>query len=970
MKKKETAHKTRKPGRFWMRLVIVLLTAVSIYRLCSVTAARWLEKEETQMALRYDRLYSSIVNAQFNTDNLTDTFNKWHLNRLAFLDHALITEGYDYSNFLTMGERYLQGVPLYVIDRTEGRMMVQSDAELNDDVISEILNRCADQTEGNERIEESLYYYRVLQDGRILIMRTDYQDYIAFLDNIYTPTEVIERNLEDENNFFFVVKDDVVMIHPDDSVRGEPVSEVMEGTAIPLPSQFGSSAFKLQVVNHQLILTVMQHIEESDMDLYYAIPAVKILKELVFVVLPVIVLIAFLLILYSLYLHYLRADNKYNRLEGDQKKSAIIYKSFTLIVLSVLITAGMAYYTKTLYGLSYFINNYKGAFEDLKYTVEDSELCIKDLTADFNDQAVRNAQMLGAYFSDFPERRTPEELKRMSELFEYDYIMLFDIDGNETVTDSDYIGYSISSDPDSPSSIFQPLRHGVPYIVGPIEEDELTRSRHQIIGAVTKNTEGHVDGFLQTVFYPERLVTALESSSFASALGNSVISNVFAVYIIDPETRTFVYDPIDEWIGSPAENYGFNKNNLNGNFSGYITISGVKCFAASTVIKDMYYYVTMGVELVFNGRAGFTLNAMLMVFIGLLIITLVESRMKIEKIPERPAEESEEQVSDLVYMVVKDDTTESASPFALNRNLKRKWPYMKAEEKLEVIISRVLLSIAVISTIILIFREEIFGRDSIITYIQSGNWPRGVNIFSVSAILFMAIMAIVAVTIIKGILNLLAKALTARAETICHLIRSCLEYTITIAVVYIAMGYLGVDIRALSATVGFLSLIIGFGAKSLITDIVAGLFIIFEGEFQVGDIVEIAGYRGMVKEIGLRTTKLISWDKNIKIINNHDIHNVINMTMRNSFASVSFTVPVTTSIEEVEQVFKEELPKLKQKYPQIIGDPYFAGILSFAGSKMKCRISAEVKELERGEMESQLHREVQEIMQRHNIPMK
>jgi small conductance mechanosensitive channel len=378
----------------------------------------------------------------------------------------------------------------------------------------------------------------------------------------------------------------------------------------------------------------------------------------------------------------------------------------------------------------------------------------------------------------------------------------------------------------------------------------------------------------------------------------------------------------------------------------------------------------MGVELVFNGRAGFTLNAMLMVFIGLLIITLVESRMKIEKIPERPAEESEEQVSNLVYMVVKDDTTESVSPFALNRNLKRKWPYMKAEEKLEVIISRVLLSIAVISTIILIFREEIFGRDSIITYIQSGNWPRGVNIFSVSAILFMAIMAIVAVTIIKGILNLLAKALTARAETMCHLIRSCLEYTITIAVVYIAMGYLGVDIRALSATVGFLSLIIGFGAKSLITDIVAGLFIIFEGEFQVGDIVEIAGYRGMVKEIGLRTTKLISWDKNIKIINNHDIHNVINMTMRNSFASVSFTVPVTTSIEEVEQVFKEELPKLKQKYPQIIGDPYFAGILSFAGSKMKCRNSAEVKELERGEMESQLHREVQEIMQRHNIPMK
>ena len=55
---------------------------------------------------------------------------------------------------------------------------------------------------------------------------------------------------------------------------------------------------------------------------------------------------------------------------------------------------------------------------------------------------------------------------------------------------------------------------------------------------------------------------------------------------------------------------------------------------------------------------------------------------------------------------------------------------------------------------------------------------------------------------------------------------------------------------------------------------------------------------------------------------------------------------------------------------QLIGVPYFAGALSFSGSRMKCRVSAEVKELERGELETNLHREVQEILQRHDIPMK
>ena len=86
--------------------------------------------------------------------------------------------------------------------------------------------------------------------------------------------------------------------------------------------------------------------------------------------------------------------------------------------------------------------------------------------------------------------------------------------------------------------------------------------------------------------------------------------------------------------------------------------------------------------------------------------------------------------------------------------------------------------------------------------------------------------------------------------------------------------------------------------------------------------------------------------------------------------TVSFTIPVTVPIQELEDIFRSELPRLCEKYPQIIGVPYFAGVLSFSGSKMKCRVSAEVKELERGELETDLHREVQEILLRHGISMK
>ena len=80
------------------------------------------------------------------------------------------------------------------------------------------------------------------------------------------------------------------------------------------------------------------------------------------------------------------------------------------------------------------------------------------------------------------------------------------------------------------------------------------------------------------------------------------------------------------------------------------------------------------------------------------------------------------------------------------------------------------------------------------------------------------------------------------------------------------------------ASLGLGSLIIGMGARELITDIIAGLFIIFEGDFRVGDVIDVGSYVGMVQEIGLRTTKIAGWNKNVKILNNRNLTNVVNMT--------------------------------------------------------------------------------------------
>lgn len=76
---------------------------------------------------------------------------------------------------------------------------------------------------------------------------------------------------------------------------------------------------------------------------------------------------------------------------------------------------------------------------------------------------------------------------------------------------------------------------------------------------------------------------------------------------------------------------------------------------------------------------------------------------------------------------------------------------------------------------------------------------------------------------------------------------------------------------AVVASVGVLALIVGFSAESLIADMVTGLFMLFENQYNVGDIVEVGGFRGTVTCIGLRTTCITDSSDNIKIVNNSDM---------------------------------------------------------------------------------------------------
>ena len=193
-----------------------------------------------------------------------------------------------------------------------------------------------------------------------------------------------------------------------------------------------------------------------------------------------------------------------------------------------------------------------------------------------------------------------------------------------------------------------------------------------------------------------------------------------------------------------------------------------------------------------------------------------------------------------------------------------------------------------------------------------------------------------------------------RAKTVITLLDGFVKYGCGLALIIIFLKGCGVNTTALIASVGILTLVIGLGAQSLIADIIAGMFIVFENEYNVGEIVAIDDFRG---EIGIRSTKLLDTAGNIKIINNSDIKSVVNMSRELSLAIIDCEYPYDVPQEVVEKVLMENLDNIKNKIPAIIDGPYYKGVSQYEDSNVACRLVAQCKEVDRFQVQRDLLRE-------------
>jgi small-conductance mechanosensitive channel len=182
-----------------------------------------------------------------------------------------------------------------------------------------------------------------------------------------------------------------------------------------------------------------------------------------------------------------------------------------------------------------------------------------------------------------------------------------------------------------------------------------------------------------------------------------------------------------------------------------------------------------------------------------------------------------------------------------------------------------------------------------------------------------------------------------RSQTIGRLVKNVISYVTNFIVIMLVLSELGVDLAPLLAGAGVLGLAIGFGAQSLVKDVITGFFIIFEDQFAVGDVVKTGNFQGTVEEIGLRVTRIKSWTGEVHIIPNGAITEVTNFSTNNSVGVVDVSIAYESDIEKATDVIKRTAIKVFESNENMVKEPDVLGVQALGASEVVIRVTAECK---------------------------
>jgi small conductance mechanosensitive channel len=211
-----------------------------------------------------------------------------------------------------------------------------------------------------------------------------------------------------------------------------------------------------------------------------------------------------------------------------------------------------------------------------------------------------------------------------------------------------------------------------------------------------------------------------------------------------------------------------------------------------------------------------------------------------------------------------------------------------------------------------------------------------------------------------------------RAETLNSVVRNILNLTIVSLALVMILGELKINIAPVLATAGIVGLAVGFGAQTLVQDVIAGFFVLLYDQIRVGDVVEIAGKSGLVEKVDLRMTTLRDMSGNVHYVRHGKIDVVTNMTK--DYSSFVFDIPVAYR-EDVDEV----IAVIRKVDEELRSDPGFKdditvpmevlGLDRFAESALIIRARTTTRPIKQWRVAREFNRRLKKAFDAKNIEM-
>ncbi|MNX57340.1 putative MscS family protein YkuT [compost metagenome] len=207
-----------------------------------------------------------------------------------------------------------------------------------------------------------------------------------------------------------------------------------------------------------------------------------------------------------------------------------------------------------------------------------------------------------------------------------------------------------------------------------------------------------------------------------------------------------------------------------------------------------------------------------------------------------------------------------------------------------------------------------------------------------------------------------------RSLTLTTILRSTLRAVVLFATTLSVLSAVGINITPILASAGVVGLAVGFGAQSLVKDVISGFFILFEDQYGVGDVVDIDGKSGLVERMNLRITQLRNTAGELITIPNGSIKIVSNRSKEWARAVLEIGVAYDADVDHVLNVMVEEGRKLREERPNdVLELPEVAGIQAFEESSIRLRVIMKTAPLQQWSIASEWRRRLKVAFEREGI---